>query len=57
MLNVTSQLDGAICVYDLFGRCLYTESNTHSTVHIQLPQTGIYVVKIGQEYIEKVFVR
>ena len=48
----------SVQIFDLMGRCVATEPAHHSTpATIQVPQSGIYLVRVGDSKPTKIFVR
>lgn len=52
MLTVTSTSQNPITVFDILGRVVSRASNGH--MFVQLPHPGIYLVKVGQNSVQKI---
>ncbi|MBO7124804.1 MAG: T9SS type A sorting domain-containing protein, partial [Bacteroidales bacterium] len=45
-IQILSDKNTSISIFDLQGKCLYRNNNTMEAV-VSVPQTGVYAVKIG----------
>ena len=47
-----------VSIFDMLGRCVYsTQANPGSQYHVTLPYAGVYIIRIGNNYAEKIVIR
>lgn len=47
-----------VSIFDMLGRCVYSaQANPGSQYHVTLPYAGVYIIRIGNNYAEKIVIR
>lgn len=57
VIDVNMTQESPISIYDMLGRCVFTEPVSTNSVHVNINRPGVYLVKIGNEKTQKVIVR
>ena len=47
-----------VSIFDMLGRCVYSaQADPGSQYHVTLPYAGVYIIRIGNNYAEKIVIR